>query len=247
MTRTAYTAPLSAASRLTAAALVAGIALGVSTQTASAKSFLEGQSSGMRRCVSAILTGDKQVKHVKVHGHHFNCKPMFRGTNERGIFRQIRVSHDQFGKDDSYFTDFRVNAQNVLLRNTLKTHVVKGASFQTLKNKARFLHSMTLYWSLLIEGVDSLSVPPFRGSLTYDIIAELARAIPVRKVKNWETAATQILYIAIAEHGRSFRVRVPAPGQSSPAPSQNGPAPAQSGTAPRHVKQNAGGVKWPGV
>jgi hypothetical protein len=200
--------------RSVAIGFVTSLALVTAPLPVSAQSFLEGKSDGMRRCVTVILHGTGLVKKINVHGHHFNCRPMFRASDERGNFRQIHLAHAQFGVDDQYSVSFKVDGQNVLVPATLKISVVKGVSIDTLKNKAKYLNLTTAINSLLLD-LGKNAPAKFTGPSgpdSYDRIARMARAIPAIETKEWETAAFEIALVTIAEHGRSG-TRAPSAGK----------------------------------
>lgn len=98
-----------------AAAALSVMAVLATQNNANAESYLNGQHSGLQKCVRAIL-GGYEVKHVQIRGHDFNCKGMKKGSNGK---RTFQISHDQFGNDDQVHVSFRVNSLNVLRPKTL--------------------------------------------------------------------------------------------------------------------------------
>ena len=207
---TSRTARAALKTKLATTALMGTMAMAIGSTGASAQSFLDGQSAGMRRCVTNILTGTRTIKKVKVHGHHFHCKPLARNTTERGNFRQMKLTHAQFGKDDEYYADFRVDNNNVIRPNALRLRIRKGLSFKSLKTAFKWYvvvsnPGLAYYVALYLTITGGFEGPP---SFTYDGIARLARAVPRIETDKWETAAFQIAMITIAEHGRS-RTRRP--------------------------------------
>ena len=111
------------ANRIALAALFSALFALVSGSPVDAQGFLDHRSAGMQKCVRAILFGTKTAKGVKIHGHHFHCKPIARGIAGR---RVVRLSHDQFGKDDQITYSFRVDRRGRYIRDTLDVKVSKG-------------------------------------------------------------------------------------------------------------------------
>lgn len=159
MSNTMRTEPMRSARPAIAAALLAGIGFAATATAVSADSFLEGKSNGMRKCVNAIL-GGYEVKGVNVHGHHFNCKPMSRSSSDGVNYRQIVLSHDQFGRDDQYLVNFRVDSLNVLLSDSVTVSTIKGVSLETLKSKAKYLHTLSLINRAFFGILNSMGRPP---------------------------------------------------------------------------------------
>jgi len=180
--------------RLAMAGVVAGLGLAAAPQAAEARSFLEGQSAGMQKCVRAIL-GGYEVRRVNVHGHHFNCKPMPRGSNSYPNRRQIWLSHSQRGRDDQVLFNFEVNSRNEIDGDRTYYRVLRGVSVHTL---------------------GSIVHPKFRGPpglpADYAYYAEAARKVSPIEVREWRSAAIQILTVAVAELGNPDR-RGTAPRQ----------------------------------
>ena len=178
--------PATAAARLARLAIlgaVAGLTLAAAPQQAEARSFLEGQSNGMRKCVRAIL-GGYEVKRVNVHGHHFNCKPMARGSARWPNRRQIWLSHSQRGPDDQVLFNFEVNSLNEIDGGRPYYRIIRGIS---------------------VKSFGSIIKPEFHGPpglpADYDYYAEQARRVSPVEVKRWQVAAIQILTVALAEFG----------------------------------------------
>jgi hypothetical protein len=167
---------------LAVSALISGMGIAASTGNASADIFLDGQSSGMNKCVRAIL-GGYEVKKVKVHGHHFNCKPLRRWDSER---RTLWLSHAQFGSDDQFVVTFRVNrsgALEIIQVNSAKTHIRRG-KINLSRLRAHF------------RGPSNPA-----SNRNYGYYANRARAIRPVKRDSWRTVARQIATIVIAQIG----------------------------------------------
>lgn len=165
---------------LRSAALVAVAAFAVATpEMAAAEEFIAGKSTGMTRCVRAILDGYK-VKKVNVHGHHFHCFPLGRGPVNNG--RSFVLVHDQFGPDDSILFRFRVDSGNRFVPRSMR--VKKNTSL--LMDIAKMLNGVEF------RGPDG---PP----LDYQGYRDAALDIRPQRVKDWETAAYQIHLVVVAE------------------------------------------------
>lgn len=176
--------PIQNIARLTLAAAVTCLGLGISAQSAEASSILEGKSRGMTKCVRAIL-GGYEVKKVNVHGHHFNCKPMLSSNNSRGSFRHVYLSHSQRGIDDQVWINFEVNSLNVIVPNTAKFQIYRGLSVKSL-DRLRFKFK-------------GPSNPP--AIADYAFFAKRAREMRPVEVDNWQQVARQIMAVVIAEVG----------------------------------------------
>ena len=166
--------------RFAAAALMAGMATTIGSSGASAQSFLEGKSAGMQRCVRAML-GGYTVKKVKVHGHHFHCKPLVKLKNTR----RIVLDHEQVGFDDKLILGFLVDRQNELIPDTLDVFHLKGISPKFPLFKAVKL-----------------------GKFDYGQVVREARAIKPKKQAHWQKVVEQITYLTIAELGNSGAKKV---------------------------------------
>ncbi len=180
--------------RLAMAGVVAGLGLVAAPQAAEARSFLDGKSRGMQKCVRAIL-GGYEVKRVNVHGHHFNCKPMARGSARWPNRRQIWLSHSQRGPDDQVLFNFEVNSLNEIDGNRPYYRIIRGVS---------------------VKSFGAIIKPEFHGPpglpADYDHYAEQARRVSPVEVRRWQVAAIQILTVALAELGNPDR-RGTAPRQ----------------------------------
>lgn len=165
----------STAPRLAMAAAV--LLAGVAATPAAANDFLAGKSNGLVKCVRGVLGGG-EVRHVKVMGHHFHCKPLAKGRDGK---RVIWLTHEQFGRDDNIQFRFRVDPWNKIVTDSLKVRINKGISIHS------FLPSF------------DFTGPSNYGRRDYDAYAKVARQIGNRKVKKWETAASAVATVAIAQ------------------------------------------------
>lgn len=191
-------------------AAVAVFVAGLCTQvlTASAQSFLDEASSGMTQCVNHILNGRGAIRKVDVHGHQFNCRRMAAKSNARGNFRQILLERSRFGLDDAYVVNFRVDGRNMIVPGTLRIRTTNGFSTRTL---LAAWHVSILATNTAIANFAARYDTHTRGFpgpsayrfMSYEQVADLARAVPPVETKKWETAAFEVALITIAEHGRS--------------------------------------------
>ncbi len=164
--------------RLALAAMLATLCALSAGSAANAQGFLDHRSNGMQKCVRAILFGVKTAKGVNVHGHHFHCKPIVRGIAGR---RVVRLSHDQFGKDDQITYSFRVDRRGRYIRDTLNVKVSKGVRIGS-------------FW------IDWGGPSNFSGMTYHDIASRVTGIKPV-KVKRWQTASNQIAFVVLAQLG----------------------------------------------
>lgn len=167
---------------LALSALVSGVGVAASTGAASADIFLDGQSSGMNKCVRAIL-GGYEVKKVNVHGHHFNCKPLRRWDSQR---RTLWLSHSRFGSDDQFVVTFRINrsgALEILQVNSARETIRRGKL------------------NLAIFNTKFHGPPGYPDIRNYGYYANSARRIRPVKQDNWKAVARQITTIVIAQLG----------------------------------------------
>lgn len=212
---TAFTTPISRTQRIkrtASAGLFATMALAIGTTGASAQSFLEGKSSGMRQCVETILDGQTLAQKINVHGHDFICRRMDGNTKAHGNYRQILLERSRFGIDDAYVVNFRVDGRDVIVPGTLRIRTTNGISTERLLSpwKVQILattSAMAYFASHYYNQTRAYTGPGSYRGLTYAQVANIAHTVPAVDTKTWETAAFQIALLTIAEYGRSAALR----------------------------------------
>ena len=166
------------APHLAMAAAVFAAGMASEPTPASAQDFLTGKSIAMKRCVRAILDG-YEVRKVKVHGHHFHCKPLGRGTRPNG--RSLVLVHDRFGTDDVMHFKYRVDGLNRYVQRSLEVN--------------RSLAALPRVLGMFKPDFNG----PFGPPATYEGYRDFALNLRPRKVKNWKTAAFHIHIMVVAE------------------------------------------------
>ena len=163
--------------RIAAIALATGIAISGTGEPASARSFLDGQNSGLQKCVRAVM-GGYSLRHVEMFGRKYNCKAM---QIKKDGWRRIQISHHRrLGRDDQFYVDFRIDSKNVVIPGSIKGGMKVGVSVQTVLGG---FHGSAL-WPTTYAGV-------------------AAEANKARQSRNpgWETPPRFVVTIVIAELG----------------------------------------------
>ena len=161
------------------AVALTGLAAFATATPASAQDFFAGKSTAMKRCVRGILDG-YEVRKVKVHGHHFHCKPLGRGPRTNG--RSLVLVHERFGPDDVIHFKYRVDSTNRYVPDSLEV----DASAALLPE--------ILSW---LNGVEFHGPPG--PPVNYEGYRDYALNLRPRKAERWIPAAYDIHAMVVAE------------------------------------------------